>query len=209
MSFSCVTTSIKQALFIWRLDAWARYLILVLFRSFSLPSYTIRWQSSKILSFLAYVWRKRSILSTKGDILAYAVSGSDIPTGSLLLTAGNIFSTCIVLQNVSVYWTELTFERTMWVQTVLRSQPTVCVRWSWRLRKCKRRQKEIWHTGSSVHRPDGYAILMSPNKGSETAVHSAATAGVTWLWASVRNWPIPRSWYVCFSALGIVRPIPS
>ena len=120
MSFSCVTTSIKQALFIWRLDAWARYLILVLFRSFSLPSYTIRWQSSKILSFLAYVWRKRSILSTKGDILAYAVSGSDIPTGSLLLTAGNIFSTCIVLQNVSVYWTELTFERTMWVQTVLR-----------------------------------------------------------------------------------------
>ena len=120
MSFSCVTTSIKQALFIWRLDAWARYLILVLFRSFSLPSYIIRWQSSKILSFLAYVWQKRSILSTKGDMLAYAVSGSDIPTGSLLLTAGNIFSTCIVLQNLSVYWTELTFERTMWVQTVLR-----------------------------------------------------------------------------------------
>ena len=25
---------------------------------------------------------------------------------SLMLTAGNIFSTCIVLQNVSVYWTE-------------------------------------------------------------------------------------------------------
>ena len=120
MSFSCVTTSIKQALFIWRLDAWARYVILVLFRSFSLPSYIIRWQSSKILSFLAYVWQKRSILSTKGDILAHAVSGSDIPTVLLLLTAGNIFSTCIVLQNVSVYWTELTFERTLWVQTVLR-----------------------------------------------------------------------------------------
>ena len=43
------------------------------------------------------------MLSTKGDILSYAVSGSDIPTVLLLLTAGNIFSTCIVLQNVSVY----------------------------------------------------------------------------------------------------------
>lgn len=104
---------IKQALFIWRLGAWACYLILVRFWSFSIPSYIIRWQSSKILSFLAYVWQKRSILSTKGDILAYAVSGSDIPTVLLLLTAGNIFSTCIVLQNVSVYWTEVTFERTL------------------------------------------------------------------------------------------------
>ena len=177
MSFSCVTTSIKQALFIWRLDAWARYLILVLFRSFSLPSYITRWQSSKILSFLAYVWQKRSILSTKGDILAYAVSGSDIPTGSLLLTAGNIFSTCIVLQNVSVYWTELTFERTMWVQTVLRfptnSLCTVELAFK-EVQTSAVKNLTHWFAGSY----DGYAILMGPNKGGETAVHMAATAGV-------------------------------
>ena len=47
--------------------------------------------------------RKDQYYLTKGDILAHSVSGSnDILTVLLYLTAGNIFSTCIVLQNVSV-----------------------------------------------------------------------------------------------------------
>ena len=68
--------------------------------------------------------------------------------------------------------------------------------------------KNLTHRFASSY--DGYAILMSPNKGSETAVHLAATAVVIYDWrARVRNWPIPRSWYVCFSALGIVSSIPA
>ena len=43
--------------------------------------------------------RKDQYYQQKGrDILAHAVSGSDILTVLLLLTAGNIFSTCIVFQ---------------------------------------------------------------------------------------------------------------
>ena len=36
--------------------------------------------------------------------------------------------------------------------------------------------KNLTHWFASSH--DGYAILMSPNKGGEKAVHMAATAGV-------------------------------
>ena len=96
---------------------------------------------------------------------------------SLMLTAGNIFSTCIVLQNVSVYWTELTFERTLWVQTVLRfptnSLCTVELAFN-EVQTLAVKNLTYWFASSH----DGYAILMSPNKGGEKAVHMAATAGV-------------------------------
>ena len=36
--------------------------------------------------------------------------------------------------------------------------------------------KGLWDTGSPAHRPDGYTMLMSPNKG-ETAVHGCHRAG--------------------------------
>ena len=59
-------------------------------------------------------------------------------------------------------------------------------------------------TGSPAHRPDGYAMLMSLNKG-ETAVHGCHCPGDTVV--RVRKvMAIPRRWYVCFSAdIGIVQ----
>lgn len=98
--------------------------------------------------------RKDQYYQQKGiSILAYAVSGSDIPTVLLLLTAGNIFSTGIVLQNVSVYWTELTFERTLWVQTVLRfpTNSLCTVELAFKEMQTSPVIKRIWHTGSPVH----------------------------------------------------------
>ena len=54
----------------------------------------------------------------------------------------------------------------------------------------------------SVQRSDGYAMLMSPNKG-ETAVHGCHCRGNMVL-RMLKVMGIPRSWYVCFSAVILV-----
>ena len=56
--------------------------------------------------------------------------------------------------------------------------------------------KGLWYTGIfPVHWPDGYAMLMSPNKG-ETAVHGCHCRAI-WLCACVRYWPGRGLVYVC------------
>ena len=57
-------------------------------------------------------------------------------------------------------------------------------------------------TALSVQRSDGYALLMSPNKG-ETAVHGCHCRGDMVL-RMLKVMAIPRSWYVCFCAVTLV-----
>ena len=73
-------------------------------------------------------------------------------------------------------------------------QPTAptCVVWSWRLKECfglASEVKGLWDRGLPIHRPDVYAILMSPNKGNNSCpwlplpgcVHAWGTGqGVVW-----------------------------
>ena len=79
---------------------------------------------------------------------------------------------------------------------------TTCLRWSWHSKKCffafASEVKTLWCTSSPVHKPDGYAMLMSLNKG-ETADHGCHC----WGNMAVRMRKviaIPWSWYVCHSA---------
>ena len=58
--------------------------------------------------------------------------------------------------------------------------------------------KRPLRTALSVQRSDGYALLMSPNKG-ETAVHGCHCRGDMVL-RLFKVMAIPRSWYVCFCA---------
>ena len=51
--------------------------------------------------------------------------------------------------------------------------------------------------GSPAHRPDGYAMLMSPNNG-ETDFHGCHCPGDTVV-RMRKVMSIPRRWYACFS----------
>ena len=78
------------------------------------------------------------------------------------------------------------------------SQPTAttCLRWIWRIKECfalASALKDLWYAGfPPAHWPDGYAMLISLNKG-ETAVHCRGDMVVRMR----KVLAIPRSWYVC------------
>ena len=67
--------------------------------------------------------------------------------------------------------------------------------------------KGLWYVDLPAHRPDEYAMLMSPHKG-KTAVHDCHCWGDMDV-CMLKVMPIPHSWYVCFSAdIGKNPPTP-